>query len=298
VHLLRLGLAQGQAHGVLASGQVVNKTRLIFVFLWMLTTPVVAAELDPRAAAAFDRYVSLTMARMASEIETGRIFLRVDGLPEAARKTRLDQLKRGQVAIDKLETREGNESIVVPKGVIHHWIGVVFVPGATVDRTVELLQDYNHHAQLFAPTVVASTLRSRDGDMFRFHLRFYMKRVIAVTLNTEHEARFFRPAADRAYSQIVSTRIAEVEYAGTAREAEKPVGTGGGFMWRFNTYWRFFERDGGTYVQCESLTLSRDIPFALRWIVGPFVNSIPRESLTGTLDKVRKELLKPRVTEG
>jgi hypothetical protein len=111
-----------------------------------------------------------------------------------------------------------------------------------------------------------------------------------VTLNTEHQARFFRPAADRAYSAIHSTRIAEVEQAGTPRETEKPVDTGGGFMWRFNTYWRFLERDGGTYIQCESITLSRDIPYALRWIVGPFVTSIPRESLTGTLEKVRKTL--------
>jgi hypothetical protein len=263
----------------------------------MLTTPVVAAELDPRAAAAFDRYVSVTMARMASEIEAGKIFLRVDGLPDSTRKARLDQLKRGQVVIDKLETREGAQSIDVPKGLIHHWIGVAFVPGATADRAVELLQNYDYHAQLFAPTVVASKLRSRDGDTFRFHLRFFMKRIISVTLNTEHEGRFFRPAPDRAYSQIVSTRIVEVDRAGTPNEAEKPLGTGGGFMWRFNTYWRFLERDGGTYIQCESLTLSRDIPFTLRWIIGPFVTSIPRESLTGTLEKVRRELLKP-LTEG
>ncbi len=277
---------------MLASGFVVRKTGPLLAILWILTAPVVAAELDPRAAAAFDRYVTVTMARMASEIEAGKIFLQVDGLPEHTRKTRLDQLKRGQVVIDKLETREGAESIDVPNGIIHHWIGVAFVPGATVDRAVALLQDYNHHAQLFAPTVVASTLRSRDGDVFRFHLRFFMKRVISVTLNTEHEAQFFHPAPDRSYSQIVSTRIAEVDRAGTPHEVEKPVGTGGGFMWRFNTYWRFLERDGGTYIQCESLTLSRDIPFALRWIIGPFVTSIPRESLTGTLEKVSKALSK------
>jgi hypothetical protein len=276
----------------------VKKLAVLVAFLSALTAPLAAAELDPRAAAAFDRYVSLTMARMAGELETGHYFLRVDGQPEKVRQARLDQLKRGQVVIDKLETRENSASIDVPKGIIHHWIGVAFVPGASVDRVLAVVQDYDHHSQLFAPTVVRSELRSRDGDTFRFHLRFFMKRIISVTLNTEHEARFFRPAPDRAYSQIVSTHIAEVERAGTPNETEKPVGTGGGFMWRFNTYWRFLERDGGTYVQCESLTLSRDIPFALRWIVGPFVTSIPRESLTGTLDKVRKELLKQRLTEG
>ena len=266
--------------------------------LVLLAVPLAAVELDPRANAAFDRYVSLTMARMASELETGKYFLRVDGQPENVRQARLDQLKRGQVVIDRLETREGGKAIDVPRGIIHHWIGVAFVPGASLDRVLAVVQDYNHHSQLFAPTVVKSELRSRDGDVFRFHLRFFMKRIISVTLNTEHEARFFRPAPERAYSQIVSTRIVDVDRAGTPQEAEKPVGTGGGFMWRFNTYWRFLERDGGTYIQCESLTLSRDIPFAFRWVVGPFVTSIPRESLTGTLEKVRKELLKQRLTEG
>jgi hypothetical protein len=57
-------------------------------------------------------------------------------------------------------------------------------------------------------------------------------------------------------------------------------------MWRLNTYWRVFERDGGTYVQCESISLSRDIPFGLGWIVGPFVTDVPKESLQFTLGRV------------
>jgi hypothetical protein len=230
---------------------------------------------------------------MAAEEATGKDFLRVDGQPENVRRTRMDQLRRGQIVIDKLETRQGSKSIDVPNGMIHHWIGVAFIPGANVERAVGLMQDYDRHAALFGPAVGRSKLLSRDGDTFRFYLRFFMKKVISVTLNTEHEARFSRPTPDRAYSEIASTRIAEVDRAGTPQEREKPVGTGGGFMWRFNTYWRFLERDGGTYIQCESLTLSRDIPIALRWIVGPFVTSIPRESLTGTLEKVRKALLIP-----
>ncbi len=263
-----------------------------------LTAPVVAAELDPSTIAAFDRYVRLTTARMAAEVEPGAAFLRLDGQPEKLRQDRLDKLKRGQVVIDKLETRDGSKSIDVPNGLIHHWIGVAFIPGATVDRAVALLQDYDHHAEIFSPAVAASTLLSREGDTFRVRLRFFMKQVISVTMNTENEARFFRPAADRAYSQITSTRIAEVEHPGTPREAEKPVGRDSGFMWRLNTYWRFLQRDGGTYIQCESITLSRDIPYGLGWIVGPFVTSIPRESLTFTLARLRSELTQRELRRG
>jgi hypothetical protein len=32
-------------------------------------------------------------------------------------------------------------------------------------------------------------------------------------------------------------------------------------------------------VQCQAISLMRSIPFALRWLIGPFVTSISRESL-------------------
>ena len=91
-------------------------------------------------------------------------------------------------------------------------------------------------------------------------------------------------------SRIYSLRVAEVEYPGTPQEREKPVGNDGGFLWRLYTYWRFLERDGGTYVQCEAISLTRDIPSVFAWLIGPFVNSIPRESLSFTLETSRATL--------
>jgi hypothetical protein len=61
-------------------------------------------------------------------------------------------------------------------------------------------------------------------------------------------------------------------------------------LWRLNTYWRLLERDGGTYLQCESISLSRGIPTGLGWLVGPFVTSIPRESLAFTLETTANRL--------
>jgi hypothetical protein len=61
-------------------------------------------------------------------------------------------------------------------------------------------------------------------------------------------------------------------------------------MWRLNTYWRFLERDGGTYVQCESITLSRDLPWGLGWIIKPFITEVPKDSLSFTLGKIRAAL--------
>ena len=58
-----------------------------------------------------------------------------------------------------------------------------------------------------------------------------------------------------------------------------------------NTYWRFEEKDGGTYVECQSISLTRDIPTGLGWLIGPYVTSVPRESLTFTLATTRSAVL-------
>jgi hypothetical protein len=167
----------------------------------------------------------------------------------------------------------------------------VFVPGGTTADAVALLKDYDRHHEIFQPAVQRSRVLSQDGDAFSVYLRFFMKKVLAVTLNSDHDARFTTVSPQRVHSRIVSTRIQEVKEAGTASEHELPVGRDGGFLWRINSYWRFDERDGGVYVQCESVSLSRGIPLGFGWLIGPFVTSIPRESLTFTLETTRKVLM-------
>jgi hypothetical protein len=261
---------------------------------FMLAVVLNAAGVKPEAAAAFDRYVRLTEQRIDGEVEHGQAFLWIDKLPPARKAEMQRGLHQGGVIIERLETREGTTSIDMPDALIHHWVGIVFVPGAKVNGAVALMQDYDRHSRIFAPNIVASkTLEHRDAH-FRVLLRFYVKKVIGVTLDTDNEADFFRPAPDRAYSRIRSTRVAEISDAGTPQEREKAPGQENGFMWRLNTYWRFLEQDNGTYIQCESLTLSRDVPFALSWIIKPFVTQVPKESLTFTLDRARAALLKSK----
>ena len=252
---------------------------------------VAAAELKPATAAAFDRYARLTEQRIQAELASGRDFLWIDTLPQNRRAETAGGLKHGGVIIEKLQTRDGTRDIEVPDGLIHHWVGTVFVPGAAVKQTVALMQDYNRHSQYFAPAIARSKLLERNGNRFRVALRFHVKKVITVTMDTENEAEFFHPSADRAHSRIRSTRVTEIADAGTPQEQPKPAGEENGFMWNLNTYWRFAERDGGTYIQCESLTLTRDVPFALAWIIRPIVTQMPRESLTFTLAKARQALL-------
>lgn len=261
------------------------------LLVWLaLASAAIAAELKPQTVAAFDRYVKATEGRHEAELKDVSAYLLIDALDEAGRRQKLDELRAGKVVIEPRRTRENSRQIDIPDGLVHHWVGLAFVPGASLDDTVRLLQDYDRHGEIYRPSVTRSKLLSREGDTFRMYLRFFMKKGITVVLNSDHEARFERTGADRVHSRIVSTRIAEVEDANTASEREKPPGRDGGYMWRLNTYWRFLERDGGTYLQCESISLTRGIPMGLGWLIGPFVNSIPRESLEFTLDTTRRTL--------
>lgn len=256
--------------------------------LVVFATLAAAAELQPRTIAAFDRYVRVTETRM----DGSGPFLWIDGLSAPQRAAARETLRRDELIIERLTSRDRGQSIEVPGGMIHHWLGLAFVADADIDRALALLQNYNAHGEIYRPNVARSRLLSREGNTFRFYLRFFMKRIISVVVNSEHEARFTRPAADRAEGRIHSTRIAEVEDPDTPEEHELPVGRDGGYLWRLNTYWRLLQRDGGTYIQCESISLTRGIPTGFGWLVGPFVTSIPRDTLTFTLDTTRTYLAK------
>ena len=248
-------------------------------------------ELEPRTLQAFERYARLTEVREEDELRAGAPFLWVDALSESQREQAYAQLRAGKVQIERLETREQGKLIECPSGLIHHWLGVIFIPGVTLEQTLRILQDYDHHASYYKPEVERAKILEHHGNDFRVFLRFHRKKVITVVLDTEHEIHYSPIDATHAHSRSRTTRIAEVENRGRADEREKPVGHDGGYLWRMDTWWRFVERDGGTYVQCESVSLTRSIPTGLGWLVGPFVNSIPRESLTFTLNATRASLL-------
>jgi hypothetical protein len=245
------------------------------------------------AARAFNRYVQLTEARIAAEVRPGGSFLMLDRLPVDKRAAAYAALRGGELRIERLETQDGGRSIECPGGMIHHWIGIVFIPGATLEKTLRLVQDYDHHAEVYAPQVVSAKIISHAGSDFHIFMRLRQKKVITVTLDTEHDAHFDRIDAMRTASRSISTRVQQVEDAGERGERDLPEGHDDGFLWRINSYWRFVERDGGVYVQSESISLTRSIPTGLGWLVGPIVESIPRELLRATLENTRKGLDRP-----
>ena len=107
--------------------------------IWLVaTTTAAAAELQPKTVAAFERYVAATEARIRSEVEGERPFLWVDRLATDERAEVYARLAQGEVRVERLETRDGDDKISIPIGLVHHWIGTVLIPGVSLESTIAL----------------------------------------------------------------------------------------------------------------------------------------------------------------
>jgi hypothetical protein len=280
------------------SGRPVKQALALFLAAWLVfPAPATAADLQPQSAQAYDRYIALTAAQVNSELAHTEPYLWVERLPPARRTSAEEQLRNGQLVIARLETLDCGKPIPVPGGIIHHWIGTVFVPRVTLAQTLAFMQDYDHKTEYFRPDIVRSKILRHDGDDYFVLLRFYKKKIITTVIDTDQEVHYHVMDSTHAYSRSRTTRVQEVENAGQPEEKLEPEGHDRGFLWRMNTYWRFEEKDGGTYVECQAISLTRDIPTGLGWMVGPFVTSVPRESLTFTLTTARAALVQRTATQ-
>ena len=121
-------------------------------------------------------------------------------------------------------------------------------------------------------------------------VRLCKQAIVTVTYDTEFSVDYFLPDPTRAYSVTRAVRIAEVQNPGKSNEQELPPGQDHGYMWRFNLYTRYLERDNGVYLQIEFLALSRTVPTFFAWLVNPYIRSVPREYLTHFVLVTRREL--------
>ena len=216
---------------------------------------------------------------MRAEVEGRSPFLWLDRLDAAERDEVLARLRSGEIVVERIETRDGGDEVDIPSGMVHHWMGTVLIPGVTLDRTIALVQDYDRYPEVYAPDVRASAIREREGDRFHVYLRLYTRRILTWVADTEHSVEFVAVGDTRMHVPSRSTRILEIEHPDTPRERARPGGNDRGFAWRLNNYCSFEERDGGTLMQCESITLTRGLP-ALLGVVMPAVRDrrAPREA--------------------
>jgi hypothetical protein len=257
------------------------RSYVFWAFLLSFAAMPVVGEAPAGAAAAFDAYAGVVEARLARQhAAPGEFVSPVDGADGDAR------LRRGEMVIEKLGGKD------VPGALLHHWRGTAFVPGASAADFERLMRNFADYPKRFAPQVVSTQVLSHHGDHYQVVMRVAQKHVITVVMDTAYEVTFGRLDAARGYSGSRSTRVTEIADAGTPQERALPPSDEHGFLWRQNTYWTYEQKDGGLYVQIESISLSRGIPRGLGWAIGPYVQSVPRESLEFTLGRVKDALTK------
>ena len=214
---------------------------------------------------------------------SGEHFLWFDDLPEI----RLSLLAGAVVA----QPIQGNGVVTLPGGLIQDWIGAVFVPNTTLKETLSVVQDYSQHVQVYKPDVTEVKVLAHTGNDFTIRTRVVKSKFfISDVLDIDNQIHFVPLDSKRVYSRSASQRVVEVSNAGKKNEHELPVGHDRGLMWRINGYWFFDESDGGVFITCESITLTREIPFLMAKLLSPIVHELPAEALKTSLEQTRNAI--------
>ena len=242
----------------------------------LLTSGRLVAEPTPAAVSAFNAYVSAVEARLIRQHQSQDAFLPLPA-PEQQSEPRL---RRGELILEQLTSPHGAD---LSGALLRHWRGTAFVPGASAADFERLLRDLNAYPQHYAPQVLQAKTFSQQDDRLQAWMRVRQKHILTVVMDTSYDVIFGRLDAKHGYSASRSIRISEIDSPGTARERALSPSEEHGFLWRLNTSWSYEERDGGLLLQIESISLSRSIPLGLGWALGPYVESVPRESLEFTL---------------
>jgi len=256
--------------------------------LLLATGPGEAAELKPNTIKAWKAAVLETELRIFTELSSTKKFLALDFQDPKKAAIEKQEVLSGEIPIKQISA---GSRIKVPEGMIHHWRGSVFIPGVPLEFILSrvknpALEDTKQE------DVLDSKVLERTPDTLKLYLKLQRSKVVTAVYNTEHLVRYKNHGPGKESSSSIATKIAEIEFISGNREREKPQGNDRGFLWRMNSYWRYQEVAGGVIVECESMTLSRSVPFLLEYVLGPVINNTARESLNRTLESMRTRMVR------
>jgi len=247
----------------------------------MAQTPSVV-QLKQETLEQFQSYVRDAEAAMAPALDGRAPFLWSDREADRARR-----VSKGEIPA---QLWAGQSPVRITHGLIHDWIGAVAIPATTLAKTLARVQDYDNHKNIYNPEVMDSRLIRHHGNDYQIFLRLLKKKIITVVLDTYHDVHYQRVGDEQWFCRSYTTRIAEVDDAGTPKEKIYLPDTGYGFLWRLYSYWSFEGRGDGVIVQCRAISLTRDVPLGLGFIIEPIIKNLPRESLVNTLKATREAL--------
>ncbi len=252
---------------------------------------ILIVKLQPATVKAWERYYKGADQRVRRQVSDPNKFLARDHLSTDERETIWKKLRAGEIFVQHVTQGviPAGQKFVVPGGEIHHVWGSVFLPRVKLAELLRFLQDYDHHAGKFADVDQSRLIRRNDGRFKIYYRLSRSKAFVTAYYDTEQDAEYRTIDPGRILSWSIATRIAELENPGTSAERERPPGEDRGFLWRLVSWWRYQETEDGVVVECESASLSRDVPAIVGWIPGlsSYIRSTPVESLQSVLSSIR-----------
>ncbi len=250
------------------------------VALLVSCTPIVsnAVELKPETLTAWEQYIG-TVDRRLDATSAGGPFLWIDESPG-----RDSRVQRGEVLVSQIET----DTTKIPHGLIHDWIGGLFVPNATLADALAVPRNHERYAEWYGPTVDQASLLEHSNNEDRFEVRYVRTALfVTVVLDAQYETRYQQLDSTRWYSISRSLRIHEIHDYGRANKRRIPADDGSSYLSRIYSVSRYEQRDNGVYIEQENIALSRRIPPSVRWMIEPAVRRLSRDLLTKTLEQTR-----------
>jgi len=258
-----------------------SASALAVLFLLLFAKFLHAAEPKAETLRAWDEYIQAVNLSVAKSAAGNSQFLWTDESPDMTRR-----LQQNEIVITNHDPQQ------VPQGMIHDWVGAVIVPNVTLDQALSVVEDYDRYSEFYQPLVRKCTTLARDGDQVRVNLVAAQKAFsVTAVVKTEEQVQLVRLGPKKAY--IMSSAVQIQEIADYGRPTEHPFSESRrpGYVWREITIQRFEERDGGVYIELETIVLSRGIPHGFRWLIKPLVDELPRKLMLDTLTDTRIAVL-------
>lgn len=249
----------------------------------LFAVPASAANLKAETISAWNDYLRTAQDSLQQRIQPGGCFLWTFENPDRAARVHAGEIIAAPAP--------GPDPKTVPGGLIHHWIGAIFLPGLTIDRVTEVTRDYDRYKEFYQPSVIQSRSLAHGEANDRFSMElvnrtFFLKSA----LDTDYQATYLRLDQNRMYSISRATRVQEIERLGEPGEFKIPEGQGRGYVWKLVSISRFEQRVSGVYLELEAIALSREIPPVARFFVDPIVRSVSRNSMLISLRQTRDAL--------